>query len=141
MLVVDLARQRCRSFLFRRQRYGPANGRADGIVELSSARNCRPAKRCGPNSARGTATGGGLSEEGTLKMQLKLRWRTRTGWKGAFEVSDCLQQRIGVQTLGRLLFSAEPGPEPVQPSAQFLAQPVECLQREGQAQLFRGCFE
>src|SRR3974390_1427339 len=58
MLVVELARQRCRSFLFRRQRYGPANGRAEGIVELSSARNCRPAKRCGPNSLRGTATGG-----------------------------------------------------------------------------------
>src|SRR5579859_1044257 len=87
------------------------------------------------------ATGDPLSEERTLKMQLKLCWRTRTGWKGAFEMSDCLEQRIGVQALGWLLFPAKPSPEPVQRAAQFLAQPVECLQGERQAQLFRGCFD
>jgi len=89
----------------------------------------------------GATTGDALSEERALKMQLKLSWRTGTGWKRVLEMSDCLQQRIGVQAPGRVLLPAKPGPQSVHPSAQLLAQPVECLQGEGQAQFFRRCFE
>jgi len=77
-------------FLFRRQRYGPGELSAEGIVELSPARKCSPAKRGGRNSARGAAMAAPLSEERLLKMQLELGWRTQTAWKGVFEVGDGL---------------------------------------------------
>lgn len=141
MLVDGLAGNVAGVLLFRGQRYGPGQLRADGIVALSPAPKCSPAIRCGRNSAGAGAKAAALSEERTLKMQLKLGWRTGTGWKGAFEVSDCLQQRIRVQALGRWLLAAKPGPQPVQSLPQFLAQPVECLQGQRQAQLFRGCLD
>ena len=74
-------------------------------------------------------------------MQLKLRRRTLTLCKGAFEVSESLKQRLSLQTLGRLLPTAQPGSQPVQATPQLSAPLIEALQSKGQAHLLGGRFK
>ena len=65
--------------------------RRDCIVVLSPVRMHRPQKPCGRNSARISRRSGGLSQKGTLKMQLKIRRGTLAVGEEHFEVSEGLE--------------------------------------------------
>ena len=82
-----------------------------------------------------------LSQEGTLKMQLKIRHGTVALRKNDLKMSDGLNQGINVRTFGRRLFAAESRPQRGQILKQPATQPIHRFQREGQPHLFSGRLE
>lgn len=97
-------------------------------------------KRSGGNSAKTPPVRGGLSQQRMLKTQLKLRDGTPALWKRVLQVSDGLEQRIGVRAWGRLLLATKPRSQSIQVAPQLSAQLIEGLQHKGQAKLFGGGF-
>lgn len=82
-----------------------------------------------------------LSQEWSLKTELKIGWRTGAGPKDCPQVFQGLQQRIGLQTDRRRLFAAKPGAKTVQLRSQFASQLIERFKGEGQPHFFGGGFE
>jgi len=74
-------------------------------------------------------------------MDLEVYRRTLALWKGTLEVSQGLEQWVGVRALRRCLLAAKPASQMVQMPAQFSTQPIDGLQGERQAWLFRRRFE
>lgn len=74
-------------------------------------------------------------------MELKLRRRTLAPGEDDGEVSNGLEQCIGVRDGRRLALAGQPRPQRVQISPQSPPQPIHRFQGERQAQLFGSRFE
>ena len=82
-----------------------------------------------------------LSQEGMLKTELKVGWRTGASWEYRPQMFGGLQQRLGLAAGRRRLLAAEPGAQAIQLPAQLASQPIERFQHKGQPQLFSRSLE
>ena len=133
-----LARRR---FLSRAGRYRPPGADRNGIVVLPPAPNPPAGKHGGRNLENSAAAQGGLTQERTLKPQLKIRRGTLAARENDLQVSQGLEQRIGVSARRRRASSCQPRAQRVQISQQSPPQPIYRFQSEGQPQFLGGGFE
>jgi hypothetical protein len=72
-----------------------------------------------------------------LKIELKVGGRALAVWKGPFQVSYGLEQRIRLRALRRRLLAVKTGSQPLQTLRQLSAHAIERLQLKGQVEFFR----
>jgi hypothetical protein len=99
------------------------------------------AKRRRGNSVRNLGCGRTSTQQGLLESELKLAHRAERISEDHLKMLDCLQQRIGLGTIGCFASSAQPGANPIRTPAQALEHMVNRLQRERQAQGLRCGFD
>lgn len=108
---------------------------------LSPVGKMPQAKRRRGNSVRNLGRGRTSTQQRPLESELKFAHRAERIGEDHLKVLDCLQQRIGLGTIGCFASSAQPGANPIRAPAQALEQMVNRLQGERQPQGLRCGFD
>ena len=119
-------------------------GRQETVMGLSCCR--RPAKfhRQNPDviiRQKSEAALAVLSQKRTLKMQLKVRWRTDALWKDSPQMFHGLKYRFSMCADRRRLFPAESRSHRSQAPPQSATQAIDRFQRERQPKFFSRGFD